>query len=628
MKGRVGSWRVGLLMLAVSTALLTLILGLGCGFYYDDFWNLDQAHRLGWGWGLLGRPVFGHVNPLTNAAIGLVAGPGGGRWAVALGMLVLFAAPVPVAAAWAARRLGADEPASLVAGALTAASAALGSIDSWWSAGIYLYPSIVAGCAIVGGFGLVRSGRRIGLVIAVVGLAVGLGLTEGVLVVLLAPAVVAAMGGRSRAGSLARLRSTWGPPRRWAWFALPIVGALVVRASAAAPIEQYPRSPFLSLAGFAPVFLFRGFVPSLVGLTAGRVDVLGSSLLTTVVGVVAVGGIGMVLRSRLRPGVAVPAIAAVVAAVLARALMVGWSRLALLGWHDTIEVRYWVDLVWLVPVLLAPAWLPAPVRVPRRLGAGPSKPEVAGDVRSDEFPPPTAPRAAAAWAISPSAAAVAIGALIVAGLVGQVAVSAQAPSRTSRRYLDAARSSWGSRPAEAVALDTLVPAAVLGPQFGAGTFLSRTVVRADLPLDFGPSDALVAPDERGRFREVTLGPLTTLDVAAAFTATDAPGVAHEGACWVAGAQGAVVWVPLTRPLTLGPYVLDLQMSGPSDRHVAFLAAGTVPSAYLGASQVGRGGDRWLVASTPFQGTQIGFELRAGARLCLASGQVSLPVAAP
>lgn len=609
-------WAAGMAVVAGASALVTLLLGLGCGFYYDDFWNLDQAHRLGWGWGLLGRPVFGHVNPLANALVGFVAGPGGGRWSVALAMLVLFAAAVPVAAALAARALGAEEGPALAAGALAASGSSLAALGTWWSAGLYLYPAIVAGCAVVGGYGLARGGRRLGLPVAVAGLAIGLALTEGVVVLLLVPLVLAVAAPGPAApglgGAARRVRDAWGSARGWAWFAVPIVGALVVRASASAPIEQYPRSPLPSLVGFGPVFLVRGFVPSLVGLTAGRVEVLGSPVLTTTVGVGAVIGIGALLRRHLRRQ-AGPALAAVAVVVVARGVMVAWSRLALLGWDDAVEVRYWADLLWLVPVLLAPAWSRA---VPAGRAAFDGQ-GASADHASDAAP-----------ALGrPSVASFLVAGLMTAGLAGQVAVAAQAPARSSRRYLDTARSSWAARPAGSVALDTSVPASVLGPQFGAATFLSRTVVRADLPLGFGPADRLVAPDETGRFRPVALGPLTTLDVAAAFTAAGEAGVAHDGACWVAGSAGALVWVPLARPVTLGAYVLDLRLTGPSDPRVAVLAAGTVPAAYLGVSEAGRGEARWLVASTPFQGTQIGFELPADARFCLDSGTVNLPVAA-
>ncbi len=640
-RARAPGWRGGLVALAAGEALLTAALGAGCGFYYDDFWNLDQAHRLGWGWGFVGRPVFGHVTPLANVLIGLVAGPGGGRWPVAMGMLVLLAAAVPVACALAARALGAAERPAVAAGLLAGTGASLAAAGTWWSVGLNLYPAIVAGAAIVGGYGMARSGRRAGLPVAVGGLTVGLALTEGMAVVLLVPAVLALLGPGS-GGLLGRLRHAWGPPRRWFWFALPMAGALVVRASAAAPVEQYPRSPIPSTLAFAPLFLVRGFVPSLVGLTAGRVELAGSPVLTTLVGAAAVVAVGLVLSRRLAPLTAGPALVAVVVVVLARGVLVAWSRLALLGWDAAVEVRYWLDLLWLVPVLLAPAWTGATA------GAGAPRPAPSaprsGSTQPLDQPPsvldpdrPGVPTGAGAGAAAggsgsastarrPSAAALALAGLVVAGLAGQVAVAAQAPSRTSRRYQDEARSSWADRPVGAVALDTMVPASVLGPQFGAATFLSATLARAHVPLDFGPGDNLVAPDPAGRFRAVTLGPLTTLDLAAAFTAVGAPGVAHEGACWVAGPEGALVWVPLARPLTLGPYVVDLRLTGPSDPRVALLAAGTVPAAYLAASGVGRGEDRWLVASTPFQATQLGFEIPADGRLCLAAATVSLPVA--
>ena len=83
---RAPSARSALVLVAVSSAALTVLLARRGWFYYDDFWNLTIAHDLGWGWDLLGRPVFGHVTPGANAFIGFVAGrgPSGYVWAVAI----------------------------------------------------------------------------------------------------------------------------------------------------------------------------------------------------------------------------------------------------------------------------------------------------------------------------------------------------------------------------------------------------------------------------------------------------------------------------------------------------------------------------------------------------------------
>lgn len=617
-RARAGWWSSALArsiaVLAGVSALITVLATLRAGFYYDDFWNLDQAHELGWGWDFLGRPVFGHVTPGANVIIGLVAGPGGGHWFVAAFVLVVLAALVPVAATLAARALGAEERPALVAGALAAAGSALASGSTWWSAGLNIYPSVLAGCAVVGGYGWARSGQRRGVVLAALGLLVGLSFTEGAAVFLVVPVVLALAPAAGRPGRLVdRLALAWGDRRAWLVVLAPLLVMLVVRASASGPLGSDEHPPLASLIGFTGVFLGRGFVPSLVGLTTGRVELLASPVLTVIAGVVGVVLVGAVLRPRLVASKAAVALVAVALVVAARGLLVAWSRLELLGWDRAVEVRYWADLLWLVPVLLAPAWQSQPAT-----DAEPSVEVDDGDVAS----------APGGWGAIRGPIPIALGAVVLAGLLGQAAIAAQAPSVTSAKYVAKARSSWAARPAGAVALDTAVPYTVLGPQFGASTFLSRTVAHVGVDLDFEPADALVAPDDSGRFRPVTLGPLTTLAVSQAFTAVGAPGVAHDGPCWVAGPAGALVWVPLARPVTNGSYVLDLAMAGPSDPDVALLAAGSEPSRYVGVSGVGRGEDRWIVATAGFQGTQLGFEMGPGARLCLASGAVSLPVAEP
>ena len=612
-------------VLAGLSALLTVLATFRAGFYYDDFWNLDQAHELGWGWDFLGRPVFGHVTPGANVIIGIVAGPGGGHWFVAAFFLVVLAAMVPVAATLAARSLGADAGPALVAGGLAAAGSALASGSTWWSAGLNIYPSVLAGCAVVGGYGWARQGRRVGVVVAAVGLLFGLSFTEGAAVFLVVPVVLAISNpaaGNKR--PIDRLLDAWGSRRAWLAVLAPLLITLVVRASASGPLGSDEHPPLASLIGFPGAFLGRGFIPSLIGLTTGRVELFDSPVLTVVAGLVGVAAVGIVFRSRLTHAVAVPALVAVALVVAARGVLVAWSRLELLGWDRAVEVRYWADLLWLVPVLLAPAWIRAnpsatdaatadTIEVDDEVDAVASNEGVPGlvDLRRPRGPIP-----------------ITVGLLALVGVLGQAAIAAQAPSVTSAEYVSTARSSWSDRPDGAVALDTAVPHTVLGPQFGVSTFLSRTVSRVGVDLEFEPAESFVAPDENGRFHPVTLGPLTTPNVAEAFTAVGAPGVTHEGQCWVAGPAGALVWVPLARPLTAGSYVLDLRLAGPSDTSVAVLAAGSEPSRYVGLSAVGRGPDRWIIATGGFAGTQLGFELDAGTRMCLASGEITLAVEAP
>lgn len=575
----------------VASGILTGVLAGRGWFYYDDFWNLTVAHDLGWAWDFLGRPVFGHVTPGANVLIGLVAGPGHDQYRWAVAMLGAMGAAVPLAASATARQVGARPWPAAVAGALAASAAPLAAASTWWSAGVNLYPSMLAGMGVLAGAEAGRRGARWGIGLGATSLLVGLSFTEGAAVFLVPPLVLAVAD--ARGGPVDRARELWGQRRSWALLLAPLVAALVVRASAAGELGVPVRPGLIDLITFPVAFLARGLLPSLVGLVPGRVDLVGSSAVTLVVGVLAaVMAAVLALRAAGR-AVLVP-IVAVALTVLARGALVAWGRLELLGWDHAVEARYLADLIWLVPVLVAGRWPSARRARPVRVGA---------------------------------AARAAVVALLGVGVVGQVAVAVQAPSRESRRYRDRLAESWAQAPAGSSVVDALVPATVLGPQFGEFLFLSHTAARGVPGLRFAPTDRLLAPDDSGRLQPVRLAPLTELVPDQAFTAVGEPDVQHDDGCWVAGDRSALVWVPLTRPVTTGPWVLDLRLAGRSDAHIALVAAGMAPSRYIGASPQGRGERRWIVSTVPFEASQIGFEVPADARLCLAGGAVTQAVPA-
>ncbi|QXC60409.1 hypothetical protein KSP35_19080 [Aquihabitans sp. G128] len=586
--------RWALALAALGSAAWTAALASVGGFYYDDFWNLTVAHDLGWGWSFLGRPVFGHVIPGANAMVGLVAGPGGFHHGWAVATLAVLAAPIPVLGAAAARALGARPWPAVAAGVVASSSAGLAAASGWWSAGLNLYPSVLGGMGLVVGFGVARSGRRWGAPVAAAALGVGLACSEGAAVFLVVPVVLAV--GTGSGPLFWRLVRTWGRPSGWVVVATPLLAAVVARASAAAPLGSAPRAPLADVASFPLVFLARGFLPSLVGLTPGRVDLLGRPVLSVLAGVVGLVVAGLALRDRLRPGFAVPVVA-VALVVAARAGLVAWSRLALLGWDDAVELRYHADLAWLVPVLVAAWWQPAG----RRARSTPARRR---------------------------RLVLAVGVVAALGLVGQVVTTSGEPARASRAYRDRLATSWADQPSGTAVLDALVPAEVLGPQFGEFLFLSRTVARGGLDLRYGPASRVVAPDGSGRLVPVRLGPVADLLPDAAFTAAGEAGVDHRGGCWVARDRPALVWVPLSRPVLPAAWVLDLRLAGRSATAVSFVAAGQAPAAPIAASPEGRGRRRWVVTTVPFTASQVGFAIPAGERFCLASGVIAAAEARP
>lgn len=584
--------RRALALLAVGSGLLTAVLAARGWFYYDDFWNLAVAHDLGWGWDLLGRPVFGHVAPGFNLFVGLVAGPGHHRYAVAAATLVLLAAAIPVAAAAAARALGARPWPSVAAGLVAMTAAPVATASTWWSGGLMIYPPMVAGMVVLAGFGAARRGARWGMPVAALALLGGLLFTEGAAVFLVPPVVLALADGPG--GAWARVRA-FLRDRRWLLLLVPLAVALVVRASASGPVDAPARPSLLSALTFPVAFVVKGFVPSFLGVVTNRFELAGSAGADAVAGLVLLA-LALVAGLRLRGRFPLAAVVAIVATVYARGVMIAWGRLRILGWHDAVEGRYYADLAWLVPVLLVARW-------PRAVVARRARP-------------------ATGWRRAARGPVVALVAAVVLGLVGQAGVARNAPSVASGRYRDRLAASWRTVPAGTSTIDALVPSTVLGPQFGPFTFLSRTAGIGVASLRYAPADHWVAPDPSGRLVPVRLGPLSALVPSRAFTASGAPGVTHQAGCWVAGSQAALVWVPLTRGVTSGPWVLDLHLRGTSDGAVRFLTSGMGPATYLATSPVGRGDRRWVVAATPFQGTQIGVEIPAGGRFCLGSGSVS------
>lgn len=588
--------RSALVGLAVASGAWAAYLAGRGWFVEDDFWNLAVAQDQGWGWGLLGRDVFGHVSPGFSALVWLVAGPGRSRYGVAVAEIALLAAVVPPSVAAAARALGARPWPAVLAACAATTSVALATASTWWTAALVIYPSLLGAAWTVVGFGRARRGRADGAWIASVALLVAMSASEGAAVVLVFTVVVAM--GPGPGSVVRRVANAWGAPWRW-WVVLaPLWVSAIVRASASTPVSPSTPPPFGDLVTFPAVFAVRGLLPTFAGAAANRVEVVGSPTASVVLGLMAVLVVGLVFRRHLLPG-AGWALGGVIVAVLARGALVAWGRLTLLGWEHAAEVRYVADLAWLVPVVLA-AWWKRPTRAHRYFGP----------VRR------------------PTAAVLGVtGAAVVVGLVGQVLVADRAPAGQSRAYREQLAASWREQPAGVAVVDVSVPSGVLGPQWGTYLFTSRTVDRDGLGLAYRPTDRLVAPDARGVLGSVELGTLTTLRVDRAFTASGSPEVRHTRGCWVAGTEPALVWVPLARAVTRGAYVLDLRLAGPSDRSTTLVAAGLAPEAAIGVSAVGRGSRRWLVSTLPFTATQIGFAIPAGQGFCLRSGSVTSPVPA-
>jgi hypothetical protein len=569
--------------LVVVSAAATAVSARSGAFYYDDYWNLEVVRSLPQGWSLLGRPVFGHVTPGANALMRLVAGPGAGSYGWAVAQLVVFAALLPVGAYAAARALGARRPPALAAAIVVVVGAGWASASMWWSAGLNLYPSALSGMAVIVATRAMAAGCRWAAAAAAVALAFGLCFSEGAVVFLVFAVVIAAAdaGGSGRD----RVTQLWRDRRSWAVVCSPIIGLAIVRASAPAPLETSAHPPVVDAVIFPFVLLVKGFLPLTFGLFPGKVDVVGSTLLTVVAAfAVCVVFVAMLADSKRFRWMVV----ALVATVLARGAMVAWSRLVVLGWDAAVEMRYLADLAWLVPVVVAA-----------------------------NVPPPGRATAQARGVVLGAFALVLVG-----SVAGQTWLVRHAPAVEARAYRDRLGAAIGGLDDQTAVLDVPVPASVLGPQFGGYTFLSRTVANTGLELPLGPSPRFAAPDDQGRLHAVQLHPVSTLLPEQAFTATGAPGVEHRNGCWVAGAEAALVWTPLSKPVGLGAWVIDLHHGRRSSPEVELESAGVAPQQGIATGAATKGnGVRWVLSSLPFSATQIGFRIPPHQRLCLERGTV-------
>ncbi|MCB0972452.1 MAG: hypothetical protein KDA97_13180 [Acidimicrobiales bacterium] len=567
--------------ISITVALATAAVASRGTFVHDDYWNLDTFGDRGWGWWFLGRPTFGHVVPGFNAAVAVVASLGG-RWSVAVVQVAVLAGALPIAAFATARALGARQAPAIVAAALVASQVGWASAMTWWAAALNTYPVALAGMAVVAATpGIVR-GRRSAAVAASAAMVVGASFTEGALAFLAYPLVALVLVPVPRGGHGVRRRvSVWWAARvQVAILGLPVAVAAAWRASAPEPLGRWPHPQPIDVVAFVPSFVARGLFPGLVGLVDHQVLVAGSRTATVVAAVVAVASIGVVALPRLGAGFR-PALVGAVAVVVVRAAAVAWGRLEVLGWDLAVQARYVVDLAWMIPVLVV-AHLPA-LAPPRR-------------------------RVLVVVAV----------ALVAAGLWGQAIVVADAPFHRARAYRDRVAASVAAAGPEVAVLDGAVPSTVLGPEFGAATFLSRALGAADQELPFSSRGPFVRIGPDGGAGRVRLVPVAGAGVADAYTEVGAPGVTHDGGCWTAGAAASTVWMPLSGPLGAGAWVVEVRFRPGSAGPLELVAADGGLRRSIHASEAALDHDRWLAPTLGFAGTQVGMVLGPGERACVRS----------
>ena len=616
--------------IAVFAGLLTAFSLSRVWFYYDDFWNISEARHNGWGWAQLTRSVLGHFYPGYNLSFSVVQSAGSGGYPLGVAMTAIGIVVIGVLVADVARLLQASSTAAAIAVALTLGFGAWPAVTLWLSAATNSVPAALFMLLAldlhlrwlrVEPAGPPASPDSTGSVVrhkVLLGLGAGLAFGCGlafyesavfILGVFFGVTLLAFTGG-TIAHRVRQLGRTWP---LWLAYAPPV--AVLPVAFALGPYgEEFSADAVThpkigELARVASKAIVDGLGTSFIGLHPDRFGLFGSAPASSVAAaVVLVGGLVWLWR---RVGWTAGVAAAVIVVPFAlRMGLAAWGRLTLLGWGIAHDVRYFADYAWVIPVVVLAA--------------------LAGGSRQ---PTPRAEGSAPARHLSRAlrgAAGTILAALVVVSVWRANVVVDTSPQKITRAYYDEFATSYEELTADGTAisvLDSLVPAEVLGPQFGGFTHLSHTLTASfeDLPFN-DPYAPMFAPDFGGRLRPVELLPVAELQPKRAFT-SEAPvttTTSTDGAeCWTAGPQVARVWVPLTVPVDAGFGVVTLEVGAPTNMdEVPILAAGLLPLGYIGSAiDHDWSRDRVVITSHYFAATQLGFDVAANSQLCLRGGVV-------
>lgn len=592
-------------------------------FYYDDFWNISVSREMGLTWAYLTRSVLGHFYPGYNLSFAAVrmAGTGGFPLGVALtvvgyaGLGFATAAVVrSLATMGSANRVDDAAPAGRYAPTLAAAAAVLfgawAPVLLWLSAASNSVPAALFCVGMVWcHLRWLRDPRPRWAVLAALSFGCALSFYETA-VIALVPLVALTLMWSTEPGVRGKWSTLIGQRRLWAAYAAPL--AVLAVAFVAGPYGEdftNPASPVEMLRLSAKSSL-DGYGTAVVGLHPGHFDLFGSAVVSNVFAAVVLILLGLVLsRRRGVWGVAAVAVGPLVAFL--RFLPVSWGRLHLLGWVMSHDPRYYADLAWVMPVMVAAAWFSTTKRMP---------------------PAPALVDARARFGAQWSVWRVPLGVtLATAAVVGHFAIAyQQSPQKITREYRDAVGADlakFADQGRQVSILDTLVPAAVLGPEWGYYTHQSRVLPTAFSGLHFNdPYLPLFAPDFSGHLIPAQLTPAAAIGVDRPFpttgsiTATPATG---GGTCWSAGSGGGRVWLPLDHALGRQFWVIRLEMApGTKASKSLLIAGGSAPLQYVGVqSPVQWNAMRVLVTSNSFTADQLGIDITAHERICVRSGQV-------
>lgn len=269
MTGRFAAWRgaqgLAALGIVVVTVLVRARLLAGSYFNQDDFYMMGRAHESDLTWGYLVRDFAGHVNPLQQLTLWLVAHGTPYRWPVlVVGILVVNV--LAIVLAWLiVRRLLPGRWAGVVLLAVFAWTPLTLVSTLWWSASMFLWPHVV--CSLAAVWLLVRWKQDGGAVRHVLAILVvtAVGLLWHERAVLVPPLVFGvAVALADRASGWRRITAA-ARDHAWLWGGMvALVGGFLVAHSRLTEVEGGGGTP-RQLLGVTWSFLGRSAVPGLAG---------------------------------------------------------------------------------------------------------------------------------------------------------------------------------------------------------------------------------------------------------------------------------------------------------------------------------------------------------------------------
>lgn len=631
------------IVVSVAAVALTVNALRRVWFYYDDFWNIAEARLSGFGWTHLTHSVLGHFYPGYNLSFWTIHAAGSQGYALGVAFTALGMGVIGVLVAAIAAQLGASRSASLAAVAATLLFGAWPAVNLWLSASTNSVPAaifmlaallfhlkwFVARADRTSHDDLRASGghrRQLGLACAS-GLMFGCGLAFYESAIFMFAVIFGVTVLAFTSGGLAdrtrQLTNAWP-----IWLAyVPPIAALGIAFAVGPYGEEFtsqggaavPHPDALQLIRVAGKAVIDGLGTSAIGLHPGRFDVGGSATLSAAAAAV----VFLLGATWLYRRVGVTALFAIVVMVVpfaVRMALAAWGRLTMLGWDIAHDVRYFADYAWVIPIVTLAA-----------LTQGPIRPRLRSHVGAQTHATSLSQSATGRFlGRTMRATPVVIAVIALLAIWRFEVVIDTSPQIITERYRARFERSYNALTADGNTislLDTLVPADVLGPQFGGFTHLSHTLIAGyeDLPYN-EPYAPMYAPDFEGDLQPVELIPIANLRPEQAFTSeepvTTTTGLEGES-CWTAGAKTARVWVPLDASVEPGFGVIRLKLGAETTvEDPPVLAAGLLPISLIGSAvDHDWQRDRVVITSHYFAATQLGFDIAGGSTLCLASGTV-------